>query len=268
MFVNVGGRRQWVEVSGSGLPAIVLESGCGGSSSDWTAIQATLSRYTTVIAYDRAGSGRSEASGNDRRASTMAVELRELLDVLEIERPIMLVGLSLGGLIVREYERLHREDVCALLLLEPAHEDLQQMMPPDYWAQEERELQTAAAMSRHTRPGFAAELNALSETTREMRSVRDHSLGDLPLTVVTARKKWSDVAPPIDRAAVDAAWVSLHQRTAALSSEGQRIEALRSGHNVHLDSPELVVDQALALLERAGKRVPEPVDFTSARRPV
>lgn len=249
MFVQVGERRQWVEIKGEGSPTFILESGCGGSSADWEHIQQRLAQHSTVVAYDRAWSGRSEPSIRDRRASTMADELRELADAIPLQRPFILVGSSLGGLIVREYARRYRDDVCALLLVEPAHEDLELAMPAEYWNHEQAQLEAAAASSRETRPGFAAELEALGGAMRELRSVSDHRLGDLPLTVITAKKKWGDVPPHIDRAAVDRAWVELHERTVALSTAGRRVEAPASGHNVHRDDPELLVGEALTLFE-------------------
>lgn len=250
MFVSVDGRKQWVEIAGEGMPAIVLESGCGGTSTDWAAIQRVLSRETTVLAYDRAWSGDSEPSSRERLASTMAGELHALLEAAALDPPFILVGLSLGALITREYARRYRDEVCAMLLIEPAHEDLELEMPPDYWRHEQAQLDAAAAANRQGKPGFAAELESLAATTREMREEADHDLGDLPLTVITAKMKWGDVPTEIDREAVDRAWVALHERTARLSSTGRRVEAPRSGHNVHVDDPELVIRETLALLSR------------------
>lgn len=248
MFVNVSGRKQWMEVAGSGSPVVVLESGCGGGAADWQQVQRELAGEATVVAYDRAGSGQSERSTSDRRVSVMCGELREMLDAAALSPPFVLVGLSLGGLIVREFARRYRSEVCGLLLVEPAHEDLELVMPSDYWAHEHEALERAAAESRQSRPGFAAELESLAHATAELRSHPDHHLGDLPLTVITAKKKWGDVPPGIDCDAVDRAWVSLHEKTAALSTRGRRVEAPASGHNVHRDDPQLLLRELRALL--------------------
>jgi pimeloyl-ACP methyl ester carboxylesterase len=64
------------------------------------------------------------------------------------------------------------------------------------------------------------------------------SLGDLPLTVISARDQ-----PPEMHAK--------HRALAYLSSRGRHLVAAKSGHWIHLDEPELVVDAVRAAVEHA-----------------
>src|SRR6266702_6672767 len=59
-FVSLGGRRLHYLAAGSGSPTIVLEAGLGVSSFEWALVFPRLAECSRVVAYDRAGMGRSE----------------------------------------------------------------------------------------------------------------------------------------------------------------------------------------------------------------
>lgn len=61
-MVRVGRHRLEVTVSGSGLPAVVIEPCFGGWARDWRPIAEALAQDTTVVTYDRAPYGRAAES--------------------------------------------------------------------------------------------------------------------------------------------------------------------------------------------------------------
>ena len=116
-----------VVVEGSG-PAVLVDSGLGGSSIEWDRIAADLSADFTVIRYDRPGFAWSPAAGGDRRCVAAARRIIELLTVLEIDGPVILVGHSLGGLHVRAAARLAPDRVGGLVLVDPSHEGMLELV--------------------------------------------------------------------------------------------------------------------------------------------
>src|SRR5271165_6803328 len=59
--VDIGGRSLNIDCSGSGIPAVILESGGGGYGGyGWGEVQAEVAKFTTVCWYDRAGEGWSD----------------------------------------------------------------------------------------------------------------------------------------------------------------------------------------------------------------
>src|SRR5512144_828384 len=56
-----GGRRLFLDCTGTGSPAVVLEAGFGGDTFNWRDVQPQLGRTTRTCAYDRAGLGNSVA---------------------------------------------------------------------------------------------------------------------------------------------------------------------------------------------------------------
>jgi pimeloyl-ACP methyl ester carboxylesterase len=59
-LVRVGGRRIEIIQLGTGSPTVVLESGGGEDASQWKGILPDLAKQTHVIAYSRAGFGKSD----------------------------------------------------------------------------------------------------------------------------------------------------------------------------------------------------------------
>src|SRR5262245_29608868 len=120
-LVDVGGFRLHMNCAGRGTPAVILESALGGSCLSWSLVQPEVARFAHVCSYDRAGFGWSDAGPLPRTASRIADELRTLLDRAGIAPPFLLVGHSFGGLVMRIFARLHRDQVSGLVLVDPAH---------------------------------------------------------------------------------------------------------------------------------------------------
>lgn len=95
--VLVEGRKLNLVVMGNGKTTVVLESGLGSDSSNWKKVQPEIARFTRVVAYDRAGYGKSEPGPKPRSAKQVATELHSALKAAGIKPPYILVGHSLGG---------------------------------------------------------------------------------------------------------------------------------------------------------------------------
>ena len=120
-LIDVGGFRLHLHCSGSGRPAVVMDSALAGSSISWSLIQPDVSRLTRACSYDRAGFGWSDAGPMPRTAGRVADELRVLLDRGGVAPPFVLVGHSFGGLVMRIFAARYRSDVSGLVLVDPAH---------------------------------------------------------------------------------------------------------------------------------------------------
>lgn len=118
---SAGRSLAWVS-AGTGLPAVLLEAGLSGSSAGWAAVMTELSGTTRVVAYDRAGYGLSDPV--DPRPEQVVADLRAVLAAAQVHGPVVLVGHSWGGPLVRLLAAAHPADVAAVVLLDATHEDL------------------------------------------------------------------------------------------------------------------------------------------------
>jgi pimeloyl-ACP methyl ester carboxylesterase len=157
--VDVGGHRLFYQLHGRGNPAVVIDVGVGESLQSWSKVVADLSQTTSVLVYDRAGSGRSEMGPLPRNAKTEAADLKALLRNADIRGPYVLVGHSLGGLNMQVFAGDYPADVAGLALLDP---------PPRGWLAgnafpglKEIFLRAAEDMSRNAAAaGQSADANA------------------------------------------------------------------------------------------------------------
>lgn len=123
VLIDVGGHRLHLWCTGSGSPTVVLESGLGGFSHDWSHLQPTLETTTRVCSYDRAGYGWSDGTQTTSRSAEVATQLRALLAGAGELGPFLLVGHSIGGLHARTFARQYPDEVVGLVLVDSSHEN-------------------------------------------------------------------------------------------------------------------------------------------------
>jgi pimeloyl-ACP methyl ester carboxylesterase len=77
-----------------------------------------LSRSYRVIAPDLRGFGESSSVANDATLTMrgFADDLAEMLSVLEIDEPVSLIGLSMGGYVAFQFWKYHRDRLSSLVL--------------------------------------------------------------------------------------------------------------------------------------------------------
>lgn len=97
-----------VEVSGAGRP-LVLVHGLGGSHHDWDAAVELLAATHRVYTLDLGGHGARAAARRQPTLETMARDIALVIERLSLERPL-LVGHSLGALVVMQYLKAHGSD--------------------------------------------------------------------------------------------------------------------------------------------------------------
>jgi pimeloyl-ACP methyl ester carboxylesterase len=128
-LVDVDGRRLHIWCTGSGAPSVILETGLGGTTVDWGFVQPAVAQFTRVCSYDRAGMGYSNPGPTPRTARRMARELGQLLERSGIDKPVVLVGASIGGLIVRVFVSEQAERAAGLVPVDATHEDREDEVP-------------------------------------------------------------------------------------------------------------------------------------------
>lgn len=122
-FYKVNGKNLLLDCSGTGGPAVVFLPAAGMVGLDYLNIYNKISQRTTSVIYDRAGTGWSHQVKLPRSALEVTDELRSILQTAGVPAPYIFVGHSLGGIYARRYAQRFPDEVAAMLLLEPAHED-------------------------------------------------------------------------------------------------------------------------------------------------
>jgi pimeloyl-ACP methyl ester carboxylesterase len=113
-LVRVNGIEVYYEEHGSG-PALLLIPGLGGDSRIFGGVTGTLAASSHVIVFDLRGGGRSDKPPGPYTIEQMADDAEGLLDVLRIERAVVL-GYSMGGRVALSLALDHSTRVRRLVL--------------------------------------------------------------------------------------------------------------------------------------------------------
>jgi 3-oxoadipate enol-lactonase len=101
---------------GAGQP-LVLVHGFPLSRQMWDGDVEILGKQCRVIAPDLAGFGESLSAARGFTMERCADDLRELLDAMQVQEKIVLLGLSMGGYVSFEFVRKYPERLQALVLV-------------------------------------------------------------------------------------------------------------------------------------------------------
>lgn len=126
-FIDVGGRSLRVVRAGpeAGRPLVVLEHGAFGCAADWAVVQERLAaKGFRSLAYDRAGLGHSDPGPQPRDGRAIVGDLAALLRALDERGPVVLVGHSMGGLMVRLFALTHPDRVLGVVLVDAVTPDV------------------------------------------------------------------------------------------------------------------------------------------------
>ena len=191
-----------------------------------------------ICSYARFGTGTSDAPAATQTFDTQATDLQALLDSAGEPGPYLVLGHSFGGPEAVTFASKYPEEVTGLILLDAS---------PTTWPT------TACSV-----PAYEALCTVMHDPALDPERLDTFgafeavdaitSLGDLPMTVITAAHREDPALAPAELARLDAAWAEGVQRWAALSPSATVVVVEDTGHHIEVDQPALVIDQVLNLL--------------------
>jgi pimeloyl-ACP methyl ester carboxylesterase len=129
-LISVGTRKLHIHCTGTGSPTVVIENGGAAFSFDWVLVQPEVGRFTQTCTYDRAGYAWSDPGPEFDTFDQARHDLHLLLQNAGVGGPYVLVGHSLGGMLVRFYQSKYPADVVGMVLADSSHEDSLQHVGP------------------------------------------------------------------------------------------------------------------------------------------
>jgi pimeloyl-ACP methyl ester carboxylesterase len=244
------GRRIYLECRGRGSPTVVLEAGGGDGGDVWqvvepglrlTPVMPAVARFTRVCTYDRPGTvlasgqpSRSDPVSLPRTGAEMVAELRALLAAARVRGPYVLVGHSFGGALTRLYASAYPRRVVGFVSVDAATEIIYErgylaLLPPAASNPPGAEFRVAT---------LAAELG---------RARVERPLRPMPMIVLEHSRDRQRVPNPLGWPpgypieAFEGVWRAAQDDLATLLPYTLHWIAGRSGHNIHVIQPDLVV---------------------------
>ena len=273
-----GGRKMYLKCSGRGSPIVVLVGGLRASADDWSisnkskpTVFSEVGKFTRVCACDRPGTpvgekpSRSDPVPQPSTAKDAVADLHALLSASGKAGPYVLVGHSYGGLIVRLYASTYPKDVSGLVLIDALSEGLQDAETPQQWAIQRKLIQNDDPENLALYP--ALERIDVDRSCYQIRAAP--ALHPMPIVVLSADRPWGPQVPSMIAAGklpadippdfgyvTDAAQKKAQERLAKLVPNENHITNTNSGHEIHKEQPQLVIDAIREVVEavRSGKR--------------
>lgn len=255
--------------------------GIGSSSMIWKLVADQVSQFAKVVTYDRAGYGWSDPGPYPRTNESAVEDLRRLIEKVAVNGPIVLVGHSYGGINVRLFAKKYPNLAAGLVLVDATHEDeLTSRFPEKYvkgqmmgrkafkllkymcyvgllrimgrfnafaqlqdivkkFPKKQQPIYQSTFFLNKTAKAVASEFSHLD---LGYRSVRGASLGNIPVVVIKSGivenlNGFSEVEVVETKKALHDVAVEMSK----LSMNGELWVAETSGHNIHVEDPELVV---------------------------
>ncbi len=277
LLIDVGGYRLHIACEGYGTPTVVFDAGLGGHAFEWRAVVERAREFTRVCTYDRAGYGWSDNGPLPRTSSQIANELYLLLTALDCDGPFILAGHSYGGYNMQLFARRYPYLVAGLVLVDSSHPtQVERFRAPPFnlntapttrWgmvkfairAPQPHPSMPAAVkklvreqMNRwRTRRTLAHEFLGFRDSAAELRGAQ--RLAQIPVIVLSRGKR---VAAPDEKRAVtiEHLWMEMQTELAGESPYAAHIVATNSGHQIHLDQPDLVAYAIAMLVDRYPPR--------------
>ncbi len=278
--VDIGGRAIFMETHGSGAPTVVFVSGYRTSGMYWTddllqpdaprtMVMASVSGFTHAVTYDRPGTyapigpediivSRSEAIAQPRTAPEVVEELHQVLQAAAVPGPYVLAAHSLGGLFARLYASTYPDDVAGMVLVDAYSERLETLLSPDDFERLKKLNQDGGTDTVIPIPDYGdvetVPWGADNEVMREAAAASP--LRPMPLAVLA-----HGLVFPLPEESgftseeLERLLRASNENLATLVPNARFFVAADSGHDIHQDQPQLVIEAIRQVVE--GVRDPE-----------
>ena len=273
--VDIGGRSLNIHCVGTGRPTVVFVSGRTAPGYVWTPVQRGVSTFTRACWYDRADLGWSDHGPDPAWGDQAARDLHALVERAGIARPIVLVGHSFGGYVIRLYHHAYPGEVSGLVFVDAAMEDagrirgmphrdpppvprpvirglsmvlgrlgMMRMLatdpgpPLNGWSAEEWDILARLGRQRNVLMADA-QVGPEIATAGQVRAAG--GLEDMPLIVLTQGQG-------------PGGWSDLQRELAMRSRRGRQVLVPNVGHGIHMEAPGVVVDAVREIVGGGDRR--------------
>ena len=283
-LVDIGGGRQmYMECRGKGRPTVVFVAGKKDRAETWSttldpseqAVLPAIAETNRVCAYDRPGTLVSTGPGDEdfeksrstpvHQPTTLQPAVSDLHALLKVsgERgPYVLVGHSMGGAISKLYASEYPEDVSGLVLIDYATYEQRKYLTAREWEL----LKSLIGSPSQAELDVYPDVEWFDEQRNLKQALAAAPLKPMPLIVLSADEP-IDLTPFVEngtfktpeeakefselllRANLDARDDLVSQVPGAM-----HITDTDSGHYIHWEQPQLVINQIWEVVEAARKK--------------
>lgn len=238
-LLRVGDYGVQVSTMGAGPYTVIFESGFGRDLNVWRNVAPAIAKSNKVLTYSRAGHGRSEARPGTPSLDSRTDQLEQLIAAAGLPPPFILVGHSYGGFLIRSYAARHPRHVAGMVFVDPSDEHqnaaLRKLDPAGVDSD-------ARLLAQFMPPRLQPELGQVQAILDSGKLNLAGPLPDVPVAVLTSVQHRAKPELFLETPAAVAVWRDLHARFFGTFTSGVHVVTSHSGHNIHQEEPQLVIN--------------------------
>jgi pimeloyl-ACP methyl ester carboxylesterase len=274
-IIKAGNVRLSAEIKGTGAPSFVILTGEGSLAAEWAALSNELAKTSTVLRYDRAGYGRSGAPADDRSSAAICIELQKLLAASNLPAPYILIGHSFGGLCAVHFAELNPYITAGVVLVDPLPSDGISGETVPSLADRVSSIEAASRLGRSgwfrylkktpytVSAGIRPEvieflsrsdlretlLSELYTLPQDTEAIKNKVFPAVPLAVISrgGNQKTLLISHGMSKEKAEKTekiWKEKQKAYLLLSHKSFWVEADNSGHSIHIDRADLIIQTA------------------------
>lgn len=224
--------------SGDGPVTVLLLAGWDKGADSFGPFEGAVAHHARACAYDRFGTGTSDTPTTTQTFATQVADLHAGLEAAGEPGPYVVVGHSFGGAEAVTFASTFGDEVRGLVLVDASPDDWPSVICSVPAYQSGCDLMHDPDSDGERLDAFAAFEQVATIST----------LGDLPLTVITTAHRNPDGLTPDEVTRLDQQWAEGQQRWAHRSGDSEVVVVEHSGHDIHLDQPQVVLDEIVGHL--------------------
>jgi pimeloyl-ACP methyl ester carboxylesterase len=254
--IAVGAWQVQMTEQGSGRYTVIFESGFGTGMNTWRKVAPEVAKSAHVMTYSRAGHGSSDPRPEPRTILQSSQELDQLVLAAKLKPPFILVGHSYGGLLARAFAVRHPDWVAGMVLVDPADE---RFNPALRRLDARRALDDDRQFAAMVPARFQPELQLLQPVldAGKLPAPLDGKLPDVPVVILSSVQQAEKPMFFLETTEAVAIKRDLHADFLRQFSDGSQVLTMRSGHNIQLEEPALVIDAIGKVMAAATERAAE-----------
>lgn len=226
-------------------PLVVLQAGTRSHTGTWNALVPMLTEAGySYFAYDRPGLGASPSISGSREGAMIALELRQILKTLKMNREMILVGHSMGGVYQAIYNDYYPENVKGLIMIDSPDAEWEAGLRACLTAEQNASRDSSLQEMREGLPeAVQAEYQGAADSFEAMSSI---SIQNSLAIVSGGAQTWPTA---YDGDCLNRAWQSVQQRMRSLGEQVTQLVSESSGHGIPYQDPKIIL-QAIKLISR------------------
>ena len=228
-------------IEGGGL-TILCESGGGMDSREWSRLAPVFAQKTgaAVVAYDRAGFGKSDLPDTPSDMRREVEWLWRGLEHLGRDKNLILVGHSFGGWLIRLIASEHPEAVRGMVFVDPFTTEFVDALGIEYLddhpvagklpfdtSHPEKLSRMQRALVRMVGDGLKSKVEVMRNTEVPP---------GIPVRIITCGR------PFLPKPEEQAAWRAAHEQLAASIEGAELLIAEKSAHMIPMAQPEIIIE--------------------------